>query len=332
MRKPGAVGDLRLKRIFAIHKVLRKSYQGRSRSAAEICALCQEVDHGVDERTIRNDLKFMRDELQAPLPKRANKHKGYYYEDSYSLFEGLDNTYLGGLNEALALVRQLSKSIDFIGLEDLLLRLEHRVALTSADHNPVIDFDEAELVGRKHLIGLYHAVHKHVFLRVTYRTYLESEAKVRHIFPLLLKEYNNRWVLVGWENGRETPQNLPLDRIVSFRTTAEEFVYPKTFNSQTYFQHLLGTTKTGEAPQTVVLHFSANRSRYIETKKIHPLQTEKRLPNGGLEVRLLVELNRELEARILEFGKDVTVVGPRILREQIKRNLQEALSTYKAEE
>ena len=326
MKKPGAIGDLRLKRIFAVHKVFRKSRHGRS--AAEVCALCQEISPGVDERTIRNDLKFMRDELQAPLPKRANKHDGYFYSESYSLFEGLDDTYLGGLNEALALLRQLSKSTEFIGLEDLLLRLEQRVALTEADHNPVIDFDRAELVGRQHLIGLYRAVHKREFLRISYRTYLSEELKLHHVFPLLLKEYNNRWVLVGWENGREIPQNFPLDRIVSFHTTAEAFVHSKTFDSRTYFQHRLGTTRTVEEPQAVVLHFTARRRKYVETKKIHPLQQVTELPNGGLEVRLLVELNRELEARILEFGKDVTVVAPTILREQIKSNLQEALSMY----
>lgn len=326
MKKPGAIGDLRLKRIFAIHKVLRVGYIGRS--AADLCATCQEVDKGVDERTIRNDLKFMRDELQAPLPERANKHNGYFYKDAYSLFEGLDNTYLGGLNEALALLRQLAKSTEFIGLEDLLLRLEQRVALTSAEQNPIIEFDEAELVGRQHLIGLYTAVQRRAFLRITYQTFQSDMPMIRHVFPLLLKQYNNRWVLVVRESGKDNPQNLPIDRITAFHDTAESFIHPQSFDGRTYFQHVLGTTKTGKEPETVVLHFTGERGKYVETKKIHPMQETDWLADGQLEVRLRVELNRELDARILEFGADVRVIGPVSLRERIADQLREALRRY----
>ncbi|MFD2936163.1 helix-turn-helix transcriptional regulator [Spirosoma flavum] len=330
MKKQGAVSDLRLKRIFEIHKVLRKTHRGWS--AEELCELCREVDPSlnpeVDKRTTMNDLKFLREVLQAPLPERANKHHGYYYSEPYSILEGLDDSYLGGLNEALALLRQLSKSKEFIGLEDLLLRLEQRITLTSADQNVVIEFDEAELIGREHLIGLYQATQKRSFLRITYKTFQGEEPMSRHILPLLLKQYNNRWVLIGWENGRPTPQNLPLDRIKRFYETAEEFVYPKTFKSRTYFQYLLGTTKTDEEAVPVVLHFSPERSKYVETKMIHPTQETTRLPDGRLEVRLLVELNRELDARILEFGRDVTVIAPSLLRERIKESLIEALRQY----
>lgn len=326
MKKQGADSGRRLKRIFELHKVLRNSHRGWS--ARELCAACQEVDADVDERTIMNDLKFLRDTLHAPLPERANKHDGYYYATPYSILDGLDDSYLGGLNEALALLRQLAKSTEFIGLEDLLLRLEQRVSVTSAEPSAAIQFDETELIGREHLIGLYNAIQKGVFLRLTYQTFQGEASMTRHVFPLLLKEYNNRWVLVGWENGRPVPQNLPLDRITSFRETAEPFVHPKVFDSRTYFQHLLGTTKTGTDPENVVLHFTAERSKYVDTKKMHPQQQTTRLPDGRLEVRLLVELNQELEARILEFGKDVEVIGPMELRQRIRENLREALGLY----
>lgn len=326
MKKEGADSGRRLKRIFHLHKVLRTSRRGWSASA--LCDACQEAHPGVDERTIGSDLKFMREHLHAPLPERTNKHHGYYYKTPYSLFEGLDDSYLGSLNEALALLRQLSKSKEFIGLEDLLLRLEQRVSVTSAEKNAVIQFDTAELVGRQHLIGLYRAAQKQAFLRVTYQTYQGNASMVRHVFPLLLKEYNNRWVLVVWENDRPVPQNLPLDRIVSFHETAESFVHLKLFDSHTYFQHSLGTTKTGAEPQNVVLHFTDKRGKYVETKKMHPYQEMTWLPSGELEVRLVVELNQELEARILEFGSDVRVMAPPELRERIKVTLRTASERY----
>ncbi len=324
MKKKGAVSDLRLKRVFELHKILRKSHRGRS--ADELRVACLDVDPDVDKRTTMNDLRFLRDALGAPLPDRANKHDGYYYSTPYSIFDGLDDSYLGSLNEALALLRQLSDAAEFVGLEDLLLRLEQRVAgTTDAEKNPIIAFDEAELVGREHLIGLYRAIQKQLFLRITYQPFADDQPMIRHVFPLLLKQYNNRWVLVSWENGRDTPQNLPLDRITSFFNTAETFTHPKTFDGKAYFRHLIGTTKTGAAPQSVVLRFTNKRGKYVVTKKIHPEQQTVWLPSGELEVRLFVELNQELEARILEFGADVEVLEPPHLRDQIRDNLARAL-------
>lgn len=335
MRKKGATSDARLRRIFEIHKLLRR--QRRGLSAEDLRRHCSEVDpdliSAADKsatRTIMNDLKFLK-EMGAPLPIKANKHSGYYYEEPYSLLEGLDDSYLGSLNEVLALLRQLSRSKEFFGLEDLLLRLEQRVALTQAEQNSYIEFDESELTGRNHLIGLYRSIQNQAYLRVTYKTFQGDEPMNRHVFPLLLKEYNNRWVLIGWESGRATPQNLPLDRIVSWRETAEGFVHPKFFDSGSYFRYVLGTTRTTDEPQIVVLRFTAERGKYVETKKIHSLQEATWLSDGSLEVRLLVELNRELEARILEFGKDVCVVAPLTLRERIQHILRKALEVYNNE-
>ncbi len=327
MKTKGDGSGLKLKRIFEIHKVLRKSRRGYS--AEELADCCREVDPGVDKRTIMNDLKFLREVLNAPLPERANKHHGYYYEDPYSILEGLDDSPLGSLNEALALLRQLTGTKEFIGLEDLLLRLEQRVALTRAETNIAIEFDTAELIGRHHLIGLYNAIQKQNYLRVTYQPFQQEAPDTRHIFPLLLKEYNNRWFLIGWESGRETPQTLPLDRITSFYKTSEVFTHPRFFDGITYFEHLIGVTKSGQEPKTVLLRFTKNRANYVKTKKIHPKQKETELPNGSLEVELVVDLNRELEAQLLSFGKDVIVLAPLSLQTNIRAIMEQALETYK---
>ena len=50
--------------------------------------------------------------------------------------------------------------------------------------------------------------------------------------------------------------------------------------------------------------------------------------DGAYVVQLEVELNKELEARILEFGCDVEVLSPPILRDRIIENLGTALANY----
>ena len=326
MKENGDNTGKRLKRIFQLHKTLRRSRRGWS--AAELAHICAEVDPGVNQRTIMNDIKFLRDVLHAPLPERTNKHDGYGYTAPYSILEGIDDSYLGSLNEVLALLRQMAGSKEFIGLEDLLLRLEKRLSLTTAETDVAIDFDEAELTGKQHLLPIHNAIRNRNFLRIAYKPFEQEQPAVRHIFPLLLKEYNNRWFLIGWEPNRETPQTLALDRMVSMRTTAGTFAYPRSFDSRTYFNTILGVSQSGKPPEEVVLRFSKDRARYVITKKLWPTQQEIWLPTGELEVRFRVELNRELEAKLLEFGRDVVVMGPLALRDAVRSILQQAAANY----
>jgi predicted DNA-binding transcriptional regulator YafY len=327
MKNTGQTDSKRLKRLFVLHRVLRKTQPKFGKSAEYLQECCREVDADVTDRTIRTDLRLLRDELGAPLPEKAHKAYGYYYDRPYSLLEGLDDSYLGTINEAIALLRQISKAKEFIGLEDLLLRLEQRMTLTSVERNPVIEFEEVELAGREHLIGLYRATTKKQFLRVTYQAFTESAPAKRHVYPLLLKEFNNRWFLVGWEKDREFLQTLAIDRIQSFRETVETFPCNRHFNAATYFNDLIGMRKTG-SPVNVILHFSAERGQYVRTKKLHPSQNAEVQPDGSYRVRLMVELNRELEARILEFGADVIVLEPAVLRESIQHQLKTAWDRY----
>ena len=326
MKDSGDNTGKRLKRIFQLHKTLRRSRRGWS--AAELADICGEIDPGVNQRTIMSDIKFLRDVLHAPLPERANKHDGYCYTAPYSILEGIDDSYLGSLNEVLALLRQMAGSKEFIGLEDLLLRLEKRVALTTAETDVTIDFDEAELTGKQHLLSLHNAIRNQRFLRVTYQPFVQEVPAVRHIFPLLLKEYNNRWFLIGWELNRETPQTLALDRITSMRITVEDFSYLKSFDRKTYFKTILGVSASGNPPEEIVLRFSKERAQYVVTKKLWPTQQEVWLPDGELEVRFQVQLNRELEAKLLEFGKDVVVILPLTLRNALRAILQQAAANY----
>ncbi|ADB37256.1 hypothetical protein Slin_1205 [Spirosoma linguale DSM 74] len=52
-----------------------------------------------------------------------------------------------------------------------------------------------------------------------------------------------------------------------------------------------------------------------------------RLPNL-LEVELLIEINRELEAKLLSFGKDVTILTPLGLRADTRLILEQTLKAH----
>ncbi|MFN8346140.1 MAG: WYL domain-containing protein [Spirosomataceae bacterium] len=306
----------RLERLFAIHQKLRTMQAYTAQALIE--AIAEKVEQYISDRTLRDDIQDLRD-MGAEIPKRA---KSYRYIVPFSFLEKLDDSYYGSLNEAVALLRQVSKTKEFLGLEDILLRLEQRLSLTEAEKNAAIAFEEVELKGKEHLPKLYQAIQKQQFIRLSY-TPFGKPVYQRHLFPLLLKEYNNRWFLIGWENGKNDIQNLPLDRIADFHQTHETFGYNKYFEWRERFNDMIGTTLEGTL-ETVCLRFSESRFPYVMTKKLHHSQELA----GERMISICVYINRELIARILEFGADVEVLEPKELRKKIAEILEKASTKY----
>lgn len=307
----------RLERLFAIHQKLRTMLPYNAKTLIE--AIAEKVDQHISDRTLRDDIEDLRN-MGAEIPKGK---KSYQYVHPFSFLEKLDDSYYGSLNEAVALLRQVSKTKEFLGLEDILLRLEQRISLTEAEKNAAIAFEEVELKGKAHLPKLYQAIQNRCFVRVNYEPFGKTNYQ-RHIFPLLLKEYNNRWFLIGWENGKNDIQNLPLDRIENIHETQENFSYDKYFDWRERFNNMIGITLEGTL-ETILLRFSENRFPYVMTKKLHHSQELA----GERTVAIRVYTNRELIARILEFGTDIEVIEPKDLRQKIAETLRSASAVYK---
>lgn len=324
-KKDGSVSQRKLQRVLQIHRLLRtrRSYPGSALEEA-----CREIDPEVTTRTVASDIAFLRDVLGAPIPERSNKWTHYRYEEDYSLFEGLDDSFTGALNEVLAVVRQLSRKKEFSGLEDLLLRLEQRASLLRAEGGELILFDEPELQGRQHLLPLYRHMLEGHSLSLIYAPFAKA-AQTFPVKPCLLKDYNGRWFLFAWRQGRDNIQQYPLDRIVSYEKT-DEVISTKAFNVGVYFRQMLGVTCDLKKPEAipVTLRFNAQRGKYVVTKKIHPDQQEEVREDGSVLIRFSVLHNHELETKILEFGPDVEVLEPPTLRASIAEYLRKAIAQY----
>jgi predicted DNA-binding transcriptional regulator YafY len=52
----------------------------------------------------------------------------------------------------------------------------------------------------------------------------------------MLKEYNNRWYLIAWEEGVDYLSKIALDRIKSFKKTSHQFKYSSNFNIKQHFE------------------------------------------------------------------------------------------------
>jgi predicted DNA-binding transcriptional regulator YafY len=77
-----------------------------------------------------------------------------------------------------------------------------------------------------------------------------------------------------------------------------------------------------------VLKFTPERARWIRGETWHPMQETREDSDGSFELSVPYADEREIVADILKFGPDVTVVGPRELRQKVQQAALALVSRY----
>ncbi|MFK7933941.1 MAG: helix-turn-helix transcriptional regulator [Saprospiraceae bacterium] len=292
------------------------------------------IDSGVSKRTIQLDLQNMRsDKLGYNAPIIIQKRKYYTYEDKeYSISKmPLSHHDLEKLNEVVGMLKQFKGFEYFNDLAAAVTRLEDKVLKQKNAGQSFIEFDKNEqLKGIEHLDPLHRAIGKRQTLSLEYQSFKAKQPSTFHFFPYLLKEYNNRWFLLGRKANSTTVLTIALDRIAQI-SIEKKVPYEETENLDinTYFQDVIGVSITPRMrPITVVLRLQLSQLPYITTKPIHPSQKVEKIEEEIALISLKVMWNYELEREIIGLGEVVEVISPRRLRNKVKARLYETLRRY----
>jgi predicted DNA-binding transcriptional regulator YafY len=309
-RTSSSSSDKRLRRIFFIHQNLRTL---QSFSAEELAKSCKEIDSAINERTIRADIQFLRD-LGAEIPK-GNKHQKFFYKSPFSLIHSLEGVNSGDIAEMLAYLNQLYQKAPkaaFLELDKVFLALEQRVRTTDAKGDARLQFEKTEYSGQNKISELYDHIVKGKTIELLYTPFAREQQK-RTIFPVFLKEYNQRWFLIAFDGDRLTYQNFALDRIDSIKLSDKKLSLDKLPDPESYFTNLIGVTLEGELTN-IQIRIKKPRAFYVRTKRWHSTQKELMETTEFIDFQLVVYINRELKSKIWELGRDAEVLFPETLK------------------
>jgi predicted DNA-binding transcriptional regulator YafY len=280
------------------------------------------IDKGVSRRSIQMDIQLMRsDKLGYNAPIIVLEKKYYTYEDpDYSITNiPLTDQDLGKLTEVVEILRQFKGFSHFQELSGMVQRLENKIYSAKTNQEPVIDFEKNEnLKGLEHIETLYQAIIKKCTVKLCYQSFKAREANTFHFHPYYLKEYRNRWFVIGIKKRGTPVMTLALDRILSIEGCDVKYVSRQDFNLAEHLNDVVGVTVNQNAP-------------YILTKPIHHSQKIVESSNAGVTFSLNVQLNFELEREILGFGDHVKIIAPERLKRRIKDILEHALDQYQYE-
>ena len=154
--------------------------------------------------------------------------------------------------------------------------------------------------------------------------------KITHyiINPYLLKEYQNRWYVVGTIKNSNTVRTFGIDRIQELKLHTKSFKVNESLNIKDRFDEIIGVTYDVNKMEMVKLEFTEFQAKYIETQPIHHTQQLQR-HDDKIVATMFVIPNHELIQRILMYGSNVKVNEPLWLKEKIKDELKKAIKAYK---
>lgn len=291
------------------------------------------ITKGVSVRTVQLDIQNMRSEkLGYNAPIVVTDKKYYSYEDkNYSITNiPLTSQDLGTLNEVVEVLKQFKGFSYFQELTGMITRLEDKIYKQQHKGRSYIEFEKNELLrGLEYIETLHKAIINKRTLAITYKSFKANKEQEMIIYPYLLKEYRNRWFLLGVNKKGRALMTLALDRMENVKEIPSEKYIKPEIDTTTYFNDTIGVSKVpSQKPQLVVMKIIKEHAPYIITKPMHASQTVLKEEADGTIFSIEVIWNFELEREILGFGEQIKVLSPKRLSGKIQSRLKNTLQSY----
>ena len=319
------------------YRIIDKCLQNRRRkwTIEDLITACNDalyeyegIDKGVSLRTIRLDLNAMRsDKLGYNAPIIVTDKKYYSYDDpDYTITNiPLTSQDLTILQEVSHLLRQFKGFSHFDEVNEMLNKLEDKIYSEQHQQSSVIDFEKNELLaGIEWLDVLYKAIISQTTVQLTYQSFKARQPGEIIFSPYLLKEYRNRWFILGMKKQGKEICTFALDRIQNITSLpGEVYRHFKQFDPQSYFGDIIGVTRNvADTPTHITFLADYHQAPYIKTKPIHSSQRIVEETKQGVIFSIDVIPNFELERELMGFGEGLKIISPNNLVRRIKRKVR----------
>ncbi len=192
-----------------------------------------------------------------------------------------------------------------------------------------IHFENRRSMGTENLYGLLHAIKNRFQVSFVYQKFWEDEVTNRLMEPFALKEFRNRWYLIGNDVRKNQIRIFALDRMRDLEISKQTFVQNKTFDVNEYFQDCFGIISPDRLKvEEVILSFSPNKGKYIKSLPLH--HSQKVLTDNQQEVLIKLKLvvSFDFVMELMSHSADVKVIQPQSLIDEITGAYQKALKQY----
>jgi len=311
-----------------------------SRRPVPIARLLDELE--VSRATFKRDIEYLRDRLGAPIQWQrgsADQPGGYVLGSEQGQARqafGIRGLWFNQSEiYALLMMHQLAGSME-PGLitaqsEALLARITHLLGTADDDPETVLSYIRILHSATKRRASAWFEVIARATVRrrrllILYYTRSRDVTAERTVSPQRLIHYRENWYLLAWCHAARDLRLFALDairRAELLKAAARPVAKSRLDDAMGGGFGIFG----GRARQRARLRFSPTAARWIADEIWHPRQ---KISWDGDHLILDVPYaqTRELAMEVLRHGRDVEVLGPQDLREEVRKILAETLSLY----
>lgn len=254
------------------------------------------------KRTLQRDLREIRNLFGIDILYSRGRN-GYYIDDKSSV----------NLN-----FQRMIESFDMFSALNLTSELK-----------PVIHLEKRKPQGTEHIYGVIYALKNCLVITFDYQKYWDEKKTNRTFLLYGLKEFKNRWYIIGNELNSMDLKIFGLDRLSNLKITTEKFKKRKDIDIDEYFKYSFGIVGPNELnPESVVLSFRPIQGKYIKSLPLHSSQKVLVDDEIELKVKLNICVTHDFIMEILSHGDEVKVIRPKSLVKRLKKILQSSLEQY----
>ena len=285
----------------------------------------------VSRRCVEKDLKYLVE--KSPFGVFINKYTMYahdkerdracikhclkYEDPGFSIFQKKMS------QEERKLLRDVLSALgQFEGLNHFEWIDKIKSSLEIDQRRQIICFSNNPYLKNSNLLGtLFDQISNEVVIRLSYHTFPNPDVRSIDFHPYLLKQYNERWYLLGAADSDNKILTFALDRIDDVVPHPEKKYIECPDELYERFDDIVGVTLYEDRPiEHILLWVSDVFKGYIDTKPIHgsykPMKGEKeqnlreKYPQlkGGMFFTLDCISNHELINVLCSFGENLIVL------------------------
>lgn len=316
----------RLERFYRIDRMLRAS------RAVSSQALVSRL--GVSISTLKRDLEYMRDRMNAPI-EWDRELNGYKYVASDSTTFVLPGFWLHpdeihALLMMKALLSTLGSGVLSTIVDPFTQRLEEVLRHAGGDPRALsrrfrVHSLETRPPDPNAFGSLATATIRRLRARICHHNRSAGITSDREISPQRLIFHRGKWYVDAWCHLRKGLRRFAIDAIQTVQVldvVADEL--PDTALEVAGGYGIFG----GRSRAVARLRFSPHRARWVARDQWHPEQKVHFQKDGFLLVTFPYADDRELVRDLLRHGADVQVLGPVALRERLLAEIRKMASMY----
>lgn len=318
-----------IERIYRIHRLLA---EGRAPSLQRLMERLE-----VSRATIKRDLDYLRDRLQAPLAfdRLAGGYR-YVYEPGQPPYELPGLWFSAEEVHSLLLLQELLAQLQSGVLQEPLKPLEQRLrklldtmpgAAKELRQRVRLLSTPVRNVEPAHFRTVARATLERRKLEIRYYAKAKAERRLREVSPQRLLYYRSNWYLHAWCHLRGDLRSFAVDSMELVRildAPADEV------DAAAVEAHIGAGYGIFAGPRrgTAVLEFTPEAARWVRGEMWHPDQTVTTLPGGAVRLEVPYTQVQELQMDVLRYGSSVRVVAPTELRHAVAQALRRAAEQY----